>query len=125
MLTLRVIDGSYKVCRFSAETAPPAALFQLPFYNISRIGDELSIVVPSTFALNCEKVEADWAMLGVVGPLDFGLTGILARIAAVLASAEISIFALSTYDTDYILVKQDKLPAAVAALRQAQYAILN
>ena len=125
MLTLRVIDGTFKVCRFSADHTPPSNLLQLPFYNISRIGAELSVVVPESFALDCATVETGWAAMGVVGPLDFALTGILSRIAGVLASAEISIFALSTYDTDYILVMQVDLQNAVAALRSADYTILD
>jgi hypothetical protein len=120
-----VIDGAFKLCRFSAEIPPPPALFQLPHYSISRIGDELSIVVPEAFQIDCDTVEGGWAMLGVIGTLDFGLTGILAGIAAVLAAAEISLFALSTYDTDYILVKQRNLQNAVAALRAADYIILD
>ena len=59
----------------------------------------------------------------VAGPLDFGLTGILAGIATALAEAEISLFALSTFDTDYVLVKVETLPRAVAALREAGYPI--
>ncbi len=125
MLTLKIIHGSFKICRFSAEHTPPPTLFQLPIFNISRIGDELSIVLPEAFALDCDTVEVGWAMLGVVGTLDFALTGILAGIAGVLAAAEISIFALSTYDTDYILVKQTDLQNAITELRQAGYTVLN
>ena len=121
MLTLRTISGKFKICRFSAETPLPAALFTLPLYSVTRIGDELSVLVPETVQLNADTVEDGWGMLGVAGPLDFALTGILARIAEVLAAADISIFALSTYDTDYILVKHDKLQAAITALKAAGY----
>jgi hypothetical protein len=57
----------------------------------------------------------------VVGPLDFSLTGILAEISAVLAEAEISIFPISTFDTDYILIKTEKLPLAIEALLASGY----
>ena len=64
-------------------------------------------------------VERGWRALGVLGPLDFGLTGILASIAAPLAAAGVSIFAISTYDTDYVLVRETALATAVDALRAA------
>ena len=62
-----------------------------------------------------------WSCLKIAGPLDFSLTGILADISTVLAEAEISIFAISTFDTDYILVKSEKLPYAKAALLASGY----
>jgi len=71
--------------------------------------------------LNSEKSETGWSRLKVPGPLDFSLTGILAEISAVLAEAEISIFAISTFDTDYILIKTEKLPLAIEALLASGY----
>jgi hypothetical protein len=65
------------------------------------------------------RCEPGWRALAVKGPLDFGLTGILASIAAPLAEAGISIFAISTFDTDYVLVKAERLDDAVEALRRA------
>lgn len=125
MLTLQVVDGRFKVCRLEAGRPVPPALFHLPLVSITRIGAELSIIVPESFPLGAEHVESGWAMLGVVGPLDFALTGILARLAAVLAAAQIPIFALSTFDTDYLLVKYAALQSAIAALRAAGYSVLT
>jgi hypothetical protein len=68
-------------------------------------------------------VEAGWRALAVQGPLDFGLTGILAALAAPLAAARISIFAVSTYDTDYVLVRDRDLERAVLALREAGHSV--
>lgn len=67
--------------------------------------------------------ETRWACIRAIGPLDLDLTGTLAGIAGVLAAAEISLFALSTFDTDYVLVKVDALPRAVAVLREVGYPI--
>ena len=69
------------------------------------------------------KCEKGWRCLKVEGPLDFGLTGILASLAQPLAEAKISIFAISTFDTDYILVKDENFKAAVLALSSAGHEI--
>jgi uncharacterized protein len=69
--------------------------------------------------LYSKKSEAAWSCIQAIGPLDFSLTGILAEISAILARAEVSIFAISTFDTDYLLVKSEKLPTAKRALLKA------
>ena len=105
--------------RFAADRAVPAAVFAGGFYNISRTDAELSIVCTDTIKLDSAQSETGWSCIEVVGPLDFGLTGILAAVARPLAEAEVSIFAISTFDTDYILVKAEKLSLARRALEAA------
>jgi len=68
-------------------------------------------------------VESGWRAIKVEGPLDFGLTGVLLAVAQPLADAGVSIFALSTYGTDYVLVKESALPKAVVALSSAGHRI--
>lgn len=87
------------------------------FWSITRTSDELSIVCPQECVPSGVLYEGDWRVLKVLGPLSFALTGILASISGALAEAGISIFALSTYDTDYILVKASQLEGAIEALR--------
>jgi hypothetical protein len=90
------------------------------FLSITRTSDELSLVcperiVPDTFEsdnANAMKIEKGWVSFKVQGPLDFSLTGILASLAQPLAAEGISIFAISTYDTDFILVKEDVMEKA-------------
>lgn len=81
---------------------------------------EAHLVPPEATAIN-----TGWRALMAAGPLDFSLTGILSSIAAPLAEARISIFAVSTFDTDYVLVKEDTLAAAVAELRAAGHEVLE
>lgn len=119
---LGIVDGLFTVHRFPPDHAVPAQVFDAPFYSITRSDEELAVVCPASAALQSERSESGWACIKVLGPLDFSLTGILAGIAAVLADAEISIFAVSTFDTDYILVKAERLSAARRALTQAGYA---
>ena len=99
-------------------------MFDAPIYFIGKTFDEVSIVLPSSINIDSEDVEADWQALEVVGPLDFNLTGILSSISTVLANEKISIFAISTFDTDYILVKTSKVNDAVSALRKNHYQII-
>ena len=94
------------------------------FVSITRTEEELSIVcderlVPFEFV----AVERGFRMLMVVGPLDFSLTGVMASIAGPLAEAGVSLFAISTYDTDYVLVREERLGEAVEALRGAGWEI--
>jgi len=83
--------------------------------------DELSIVCAATLAVTSESTSGPWRAIHVIGPLDFALTGILSGLAAPLAAAQISIFAISSFDTDYLLVKAEALDAAISTLEQAGY----
>ena len=111
------------VHRLSPEKTIPVGLTNESLYFVGRTEQELSIVCAESLSVDSERQETGWRALRVKGPLDFGLIGILAGIASCLANASVSIFALSTFDTDVILVKQDKLISAVEALRGAGYTI--
>ena len=120
-MNLKILDGEYSIHRFDAKNKLPTEALTGNLLSITRTEDELSIVCDTNIDIESEKSESGWACMKVLGPLDFGLTGILAKIASVLAEAEISIFAISTYDTDYILVKKDKLNLAKERLSYAGY----
>jgi len=124
-LNLSVVNGCFTIHRFSSDAEFPMEILQEPFYSISRTEDELSIVCESSLILKTENYETGWSCIKVLGPLDFSLTGILADISKVLANKKISIFALSTFDTDYILVKKEQLKNAKQALQNAEYKFKN
>ena len=88
-----------------------------------RTEDELSLVLPDSVEIESDRSDPGWACFKVEGPLEFGLVGILAGIASALAEAQIPIFALSTFDTDYILVKREQVEAAKEALTSVGYII--
>lgn len=108
------------ICKFEPDEPIPAwAVRAGALVSITRTPEELSIVCGDGLAPASVKQEPNWCAFRIKGPLDFGLTGILATVLAPLAQAQISIFALSTFNTDYILVKTDKVEAATQALRTA------
>ena len=118
---LNILENHFPIHRFPANHEIPNQVYESQFYSISKTDEELSIVCNSTTQVNSEKSDTDWSCIKVEGPLNFSLTGILAKISTVLAKAEISIFAISTFDTDYILVKSEKLPFAKKALLKSGY----
>jgi len=120
-LKLETLDGSYSIHRFQHSAEIPAAVLKSEFYNITRTDDELSIVCKSEIELKGNLCDSGWSCIRIAGVLDFALTGILAKLSDILAKAGIPIFAISTYNTDYILVKSDKLNSAIAALKESGY----
>lgn len=115
------MDGLFTIHRFPRETSLPPLEERLTLFSITQTAEELSIVCDSWSAISGTDQEPGWRALKVVGPLDFALIGILAGISGALGKAGISIFAISTFDTDYILVKEKRLDDAVQALKEAGY----
>ena len=119
-LTLSLLPETLAVARLPGGASLPGWIdWSDPFVTVSRTRDELSVVCPEARLPTDAQAERGWRGFKVEGPLDFALTGILARLATPLAEAGISIFAISTYDTDYVLVKSRDIPAALVALRAA------
>ena len=121
MLTLQILPQSLTVCR--AERLDGFDLSSGLFF-IGRTDEELSLVC-RTACVPAETVarEDGWRAFRIEGMLDFSLVGILSKISAVLADNGIGIFAVSTYNTDYILVKAENFGRAMAALEAAGYEI--
>ena len=120
MLNLQILPQPLTVCKVDGlEGFSMSGL-----YFIGSTDAELSLVCETDRAPADTLAREDgWRAFRVVGTLDFSLTGILSRIATVLADEKIGIFAVSTYDTDYILVKRENLDRAAEALKRAGYGI--
>ena len=114
---------TYAVCRLELGTKIPDWAFKGKFFSINRTDDELSIVCAESQVPSNVKFDKDWRLLKVEGPLDFNLTGILSGIANCLAQAKVSIFAISTYDTDYVMVKSSSLDVAISSLKKDGYQV--
>ncbi len=123
-LSLTILPERLAICRLPPEEALPERPPRARFWSVTRTEEELSIVLPEEYAPAGSRAETGWRGLKVEGPLDFDTPGILASLALPLAKAGISIFALSTYDTDYILVKEKDLEKAKRALRANGHTLL-
>ena len=124
ILTMKLLNGKYGVCRLDKNELIPGWAQNSDFFSITKTSDELSIVCSQDDIPDDIKCEKDWRMLKILGPLDFSLIGILSSISTILAQKGISIFAISTYDTDYILVKNKDIDNAIAALIAERYEII-
>lgn len=122
--TLDLLPERLAICRFDAGAAVPTWAVQSPFFSITRTPHELSIVCAESSApQELRGVERGWRSLRVQGPLEFSQTGVLAALAAPLADAKISIFTISTFDTDYLLVRDEALQPAITALVRADHVV--
>ena len=117
-LTLTLLPGTFAVCRLEPDAPVPFWATQGAFFSLTRTADELSFVVAQEYVPADSACERDWKALKVEGPLDFALTGILVSLCVPLADADISLFAVSTYDTDYLLIRAAQWEMALAVLRQ-------
>jgi hypothetical protein len=120
-----VIPERLSVSRLPVDAPWPVPPADSSFYSVTRTGDELSVVSSEDAAPLGEhvRVEADWRALEVSGPLDFGMVGVMASLTAPLADVDVSVFVISTYDTDYVLVHAAALERAVEALRAAGHTV--
>jgi len=125
MFELTLLPDTLAICRLSPDAAIPGWAFASNFYSITRTADELSVVCHQANVPDNIQSEADWRGLKVQGPLAFSMVGVMASLTAPLAAASISIFVVSTFDTDYLLVKQAHLEPAIAALAAAGHSILR
>ncbi|GLP94748.1 ACT domain-containing protein [Paraferrimonas sedimenticola] len=123
-LTLAVLDGEYSIHSLPPNADIPTEVMAQPLYFIGKTQDEVSILVPSSLPLVSDEVESGWKCLEVLGPLGFSMVGIMARVSTTLANANISILAVSTFDTDYVFVKSQRLEEAAKALRSNSYQVL-
>ena len=123
-LTLKLLEETFAIHSLAIDIDIPKAVFDAPIFFIAKTYEETSLVLPQSVNILSDEVEKDWQALEVVGPLDFTLTGILSKISTILADEKISIFAISTFDTDYILVKSKNVSLATAALISNDYQII-
>ncbi len=122
-LALSVLPETLTVCRLAPDADVPAWAMAGGFWSVTRTPDELSVVAARHLVPAGVRAEGAWRALRVAGPIPFSATGILASLAAPLATAGVSVFAISTFETDYVLVGADRLEAASDALSAAGHTI--
>ena len=124
-LRLEVLPGRFAVARLPSDAPVPDWAAGDSFHSLTRTAQELSIVCPESAVPKDVRSEAGFRALRVAGPLDFQLVGILLSLAQPLAEAGVSIFTLSTFDTDYVLVREEHLERALAALGGAGHEVVE
>lgn len=127
-LRLRWLPGAYRLARLAPnEAIPKWALEGCDLVSITRTRDELSILAPDTSVPTDRTIrsEGPFDALTVIGPLDFSLVGVLSALAASLAGAGISLLAISTFDTDLLLVKSIDRSAAERALAASGFDVCH
>ena len=122
-LTLSILPDTLSICRLDPNERVPDWADAPSFVSITRTADELSIVCLEQAVPVGVNANRGWRCLKVESPLDLSLTGILTSLTGPLAEARIGIFAISTFDTDYLLVKEQALPDAIAALGKAGHKV--
>jgi hypothetical protein len=118
-LTLSLLSDTFAICRLGPEADIPSWSLAGDFFSVTRTREELSLVCRQEMVPEGTRCEKDFRSIKVEGPLDFALVGILASLTEALAQEEISILAISTFDTDYLLVKEAQVDRAVQKLSQA------
>ncbi len=118
-LAISVLEEAFVVCRLSPDSPVPDWAAKQTFSSITRTRDELSLVLPESHIPPEVQQERGWRCLRLEGPFDLAAVGVLASVLTPLAQAQISILALSTHGTDYVLVKGADLARAVRALVKA------
>jgi uncharacterized protein len=119
VLVLRALPGELAIARLPADAPAPAWAGTGALSSVTRTARELSVVCAAEAVPAAVRCERGWRALAVDGPLDFALTGVLAALAAPLAAAEVPLLALSSFDTDHVLVRAGDLARAAQALRRA------
>ena len=122
-LNLIVIEGTFAICKLGADATIPPCATASNFFSITRTADELSIVCHQDAVPEGVLCERDWRCLRVAGTMPFSVVGVLASLTAPLAEAGVSIFAISTFDTDYLLVKEADFEKAITELKKAGHSI--
>ena len=118
-LKFRILEERLAVCRLEPAARIPTWALEGKFFCVVRTADELSVVCSESVVPKATIAEHGWLALKLERPFPFSLSGVLAAFARPLARARIGIFAISTFDTDYILIKKDDCDAALVALETA------
>jgi hypothetical protein len=122
-LALLVLDETFAVSRLSGDAPIPTWTAAGSFFSVTRTAEELSVVSRQDAVPDGVRCERGWRCLRVVGTIPFSAVGVLASLATPLAEAGVSAFAISTFDTDYLLVKESDLAAAVEALQRQGHTV--
>ncbi len=122
--TLAVLPQKFSIYSLDVNAEIPKQVFNTSVYFIGKTNEELSLVVPDDIYIEAQECDSGWRALEVLGPLQLSMIGIMADIGNVLAQAKVSIFVVSTFETDFFLVKEADLQSAAHALDAGGYKVI-
>ena len=122
-MVLELFENEYSIYKFTPDFIITENIFSSDFISITKTKDEISIVAPINKLKNFIEAEIGWKIIKINEILDFSLIGIISKISTLLANENISIFVISTYNTDYILVKKENLKKTIEVLIKNQYEV--
>jgi hypothetical protein len=120
---LSLLAETFTICHLAPDAAVPEWATQGQFFSIMRTSQELSVIAESALVPERLRTEVSWRVITVHGPFDFSAVGVLAALVQPLAAAGVSVFAVSTFDTDYLLVQCSQLREAITGLRNASHTV--
>lgn len=123
-MKMELLKGDFVICKLDVEDIIPTWIDTRSFSSITRTDEELSIVCLDNNIPDYVECVRDRKILKIQGPLDFSLVGIIAKVSKILAENNISIFTISTFNTDYILIENEKLDEAIQVLQNSQIQII-
>ncbi|KWW99889.1 hypothetical protein LI90_1529 [Carbonactinospora thermoautotrophica] len=122
-LHIAVLEPEIAICHLPPDAEPPRPVPGTVIHSVTVTPEEISVVCEAAHAPAGARVERGWRALWIKGPIDFSLVGVLNSILDPLVKAHVPVFAISTFETDYVLVRGADLRAALTALRIAEHTI--
>ncbi len=122
-LHIAVLEPEIAVCSLPPDVAPPRPVPGTVIYSVTVTPEEISVVCEAAHAPAGARVERGWRALRIQGPLDFSLVGVLNSVLTPLVKAQVPVFAISTFQTDFVLVRDTDLRPALTVLRIAEHTI--
>ena len=124
-MRFKIHPGRFALCQLPAGTKVPAWAFTGEFHSVTVTPEEVSIICDQEAVPEGVKMQRDYILLGIEGPFDFNAIGILQSFLAPLAQARIPIFAISTYNIDFVLLHEEFEQRALEALKRAGYEVVT
>lgn len=122
-LRLVLMSDPLAICRLAPDAGLPAWALEAPYWSVTKTPNEISVVCPEDVVPPHVAASRGWRALRFEGPLPLDQTGILASVIGPLARARVSVFAVGTYDTDYVLIPSAQRVGAIAALESAGHTV--
>ena len=122
---LTLLPGRFAILKMDPAAPVPSSVWRGVFASVSKTPSELSIVCEEALVPQDEEADRGWCAFVVAGPMDLSTVGILASIAGPLAAAHVALFAVSTFETDYVLVREETADLAVDALRNDGHEVVR